>query len=92
MCSIPPIPSCSKGARLRSLVYSADPNTISRESLVDMDTFLVYLPGPLQFLHRVTRRRVLIRVILTVAVSMGITGAVCYSLPYSPRLTQPYDR
>ncbi|EPS96607.1 hypothetical protein FOMPIDRAFT_88570 [Fomitopsis schrenkii] len=58
------------------LLYSAYTLVLERESLVEMDTFMAYCPGPLQLLFQLTRRRMLIRLVLMVAVALGIAGAV----------------
>ncbi|KZT72458.1 hypothetical protein DAEQUDRAFT_705625 [Daedalea quercina L-15889] len=58
------------------ILYSAYTLVLERESLVDMDVFLMYCPGPLQLIFRITRRRALIRIALMVAVAVGIAGSV----------------
>ncbi|KAH9915888.1 uncharacterized protein B0H18DRAFT_1124569 [Fomitopsis serialis] len=66
------------------VLYSAYTLVLERESLIDMDTFLVYCPGPLQLIFRLTRRRSLIRIVLMAAVAIGIAGVVCPAFPYAP--------
>ncbi|KAH9833500.1 uncharacterized protein C8Q71DRAFT_773771 [Rhodofomes roseus] len=56
------------------VLYSAYTLVLERESLVDMDTILMYCPGPLQLIFRITRRRSLVRIMLIVAVAIGIAG------------------
>ncbi|KZT72459.1 hypothetical protein DAEQUDRAFT_763158 [Daedalea quercina L-15889] len=58
------------------VLYSAYTLVLERESLVDMNTFLMYYPAPLQLAFRITRRRILIHITLSAAVAVGIVGVV----------------
>ncbi|GBE80078.1 hypothetical protein BKA93DRAFT_824712 [Sparassis latifolia] len=57
------------------VLYSSYTLVLDRELLADTDGVLAYAPGPVRLVVRISRDRHLIRIILLVAIVLGIVGA-----------------